>query len=264
MGSGLWTKAAELESSGIPFVAVTMVDARGSVPQEVGARALVAGGGLVAGSVGGGRVEDAAIRRANEIMSGNAPEGLVSWNLQRDIGMTCGGEVTFFFEAVGAVAWEVAIFGAGHVAQAVVRLLAGLGRVRVRCADPRKEWIGRLPDRPNVRVLVAADLAPLVDALPVGTFVASLTQGHATDRPVLARALARGGAEIPYVGVIGSAAKAAVLRRELAEDGVPAHDLQRLRCPIGLPLGNDEPAEIAVSIVAEMLQVRDGRVSEGM
>ena len=62
---------------------------------------------------------------------------------------------------------------------------------------------------------------------------------------------------MPYVGVIGSLAKASVLRRELAEDGLSADSLARLRCPIGLPFGRSDPAEIAISIVGELLQERD-------
>jgi xanthine dehydrogenase accessory factor len=83
-----------------------------------------------------------------------------------------------------------------------------------------------------------------------------MTMGHRTDFPILRAILAR-PLETAYLGVIGSRAKRQVLVRELAEAGIAAGALDRLRCPIGLPIGGNQPGEIAVSVVAEILQLRD-------
>jgi xanthine dehydrogenase accessory factor len=208
----------------------------------------------------------------------------VEWNLQTDVGMTCGGVVRLFFERYNVAAWPVVIFGAGHCAQALVRLLLTL-RCQVTVIDPRPEWLAKLPaagadaaagsgrlhaihaDRP---------MASYVPDLPRRAFVLLMTMGHSSDQPILIDILKtrggmagqpaagdRGGPHgFPYVGVIGSAAKAGALKRGLLAAGIPEADAtpgHRYLCPIGLPLGTNDPAEIAVSVAAQLLAWRDGR-----
>ncbi|MCR6655839.1 MAG: XdhC family protein [Opitutus sp.] len=83
-----------------------------------------------------------------------------------------------------------------------------------------------------------------------------MTQGHKTDRPILLRALTSTG-KFPYLGCIGSDAKATVLRQELAADRVPPTALDKLFCPIGLDFGTNHPHEIALSIAAQLVSERD-------
>ena len=82
-----------------------------------------------------------------------------------------------------------------------------------------------------------------------------MSRGHATDLPVLAEILKTRTA--PYIGVIGSKQKAAVLRRELKALELPDEKLTEFCCPIGLPIGNNTPAEISISVAAQLLQRRD-------
>jgi len=253
--AGIFQAIRRFEETGTPFVCVTLAAARGSVPQEAGAKMLVTEAGRACGTIGGGRVEEAAIKRARELLS-SVPKiscDLQEWNLQKDIGMTCGGVATFFFEVFEPDGWLIAIFGAGHVAQALVRVLSPLS-CRVSVFDTRPEMLALLPEASNLRRRLMDHLEDAVESIPEGAFVAVMTHGHRSDKPVLERILKT--RQFPYLGVIGSASKAAVLRRELREAGIvePA-----FRCPIGLPLGRDTPGEIAISIAAEMLQVRDAR-----
>ena len=244
-----------LDETGDAFVCVTLAEARGIVPQEPGAKMLVTGEGRACGTVGGGRVEEAAIKHARELLAGRPKISceLIEWNLQRDIGMTCGGVVTFFFEVFRPSSWPIAIFGAGHVAQALVRILAGLS-CRVSVYDTRPEMLSQLTQASNVKARLIEPLEDGVREIPEGAFVVVMTQGHRTDKPVLERILKT--RSFPYLGAIGSASKAAVLRRELRESGVEGHLTEAFRCPIGLPLGRDTPEEIAISIAAELLEVR--------
>jgi xanthine dehydrogenase accessory factor len=242
-------KALELEDKGEAYAVITFVSGKGHLPQEPGAKALVTAAGLHAGTVGGGIVEARAISDAQAMLREARSEPvLVTWNLQRDLGMTCGGEMTFLLETVFPRAWNVVVHGAGHVGQALARLLSTLD-CRVHVVDARREWTERLPAGTIVH-----DSAP---ELPRGAFHVVMTQDHATDVPILA-ALAREG-EHPYVGVIGSKAKAAKLRGELRALGVSEIFLEKPHCPIGLPIGSNTPPEIAVSIVAQLLEVRDRR-----
>jgi xanthine dehydrogenase accessory factor len=256
---GFIERLAELAASGEPFASVTLVETIGSTPSDVGSKMLVTAAGVVHGTVGGGRVEAKAIERAQQMLSeprGLTPRSeLVEWNLQRDVGMTCGGVVKLFFEMYNQSPWQIAIFGAGHVAAAVIHCLLPL-ECRIRCIDPRREWLDRLPDHPRLTKVPAEDSAAEVAALPAEAFVLCMTMGHRTDRPILEEVF-RQRRDFPYLGVIGSAAKRKVLERELQAAGIDSHALAAMRCPIGLELGSNLPGEIAISVIAQLIQERD-------
>ena len=256
----VWEVIAQEHRQGVACVVVTILQVRGSVPGMAGSKAVVTREGIRTGTLGGGRVEARAIEEAQRLLEfgGGASEGCVEhcWNLQRDIGMTCGGEMRFLFEVVQPMAsWHIVIFGAGHVAQEVVTLLARLN-CSVEVIDTRVEWLERLVDADNVKAHCVPDYVNGLKQVKPESFVLSLTKGHATDRPVL-RELLRRYPALPFFGVIGSASKRAVLWRELREDGIGDELLERMQCPVGLPIGSNAPAEIAISIVAQLLERRD-------
>ncbi len=237
------------------FVTVTLIDIRGSAPQIVGAKAIVTSEGLEAGTVGGGKIENVVIKHAQALLLQNEKTNeFVVWNLQTDIGMTCGGEVKLFFEMEKRTTWPIAVYGAGHVAQALIRLLVQLN-CHITCIDPRSDWIEKLPVHPKLKKLCVDTPADTVALQPVNTFFVLMSRGHATDFPVLAEILQ--SREAPYVGVIGSAQKASVLRRELKAVGVAADKILSFLCPIGLPFGNNTPAEIAISVAGQLIMKRD-------
>lgn len=237
------------------FVTVTLLDIRGSAPQVKGAKALVTDQGIVGGTVGGGKIEAAAIQFGQQLIARNdSNTELVTWNLQTDVGMTCGGEVKLFFEVHRKAAWPIAIFGAGHVAQALIPILSQLN-CRITCVDSRSEWLAKLDDHPKLSKRCLESPADIVETLDPETFFALMSKGHSADMPVLTKILET--REPPYLGVIGSAQKASVLKRDLKKAGLSDDKINRFRCPIGLPLGNNTTAEIAISIAAQLIQVRD-------
>lgn len=257
-----WQVALELKAASIPFVTVTFVSVRGSAPQNVGAKAIVTPSGLHFGTVGGGKIEAHTIRYAREMLarlletsSSPAEPELKTWNLQRDIGMTCGGEVTLLFEPTLHDSWPIAIFGAGHVAQALVRALEPL-ECQITCVDPRSEWIERLPKAPNISPVCISEPAKQASIFKPHTYFIVMTQGHATDVPVL-QAIFESHPKPIYLGAIGSDVKAIKLKSELKSRGVSDAFLESIRCPIGLPIGGNSPAEIAVSIAAELLKIKN-------
>jgi len=223
---------------------VVLVESLGSTPQDAGAKMLVTTAGLHSGTVGGGKVEAKAISLALEMMAADAATpSFVNWTLKTDVGMTCGGSVKLYFEphrsgGAGA-AWPIWIFGAGHVVQALVPVLAPLD-CQITVVDPRREWLDRLPRGRNVRYLQADEPETLVPTMPDHAFLLCLTKGHASDRPVLQRALTE--KNFPFIGVIGSDAKAEVLRRELIASGLAPDRAGQFHCPIGLPFGTTTPA----------------------
>lgn len=247
---------SELMASGTPLVAVTVVDTMGSAPQDRGAKMIVTAEGLHFGTVGGGKVETKAIGEALQMLRGEIADTtrFAQWNLNKDVGMTCGGVVKLYFEVFNARTWEIYVFGAGHVANALVTLLVHLD-CHVTCIDPREEWLGRLPESPRLTKIHATDMPSLVSTIPEGAFVVLMTMGHSTDKPILIEILRT--RTFPYLGAIGSHAKANILRRDVAEAGLPEQAQRAFHCPIGLEIGTSHPYEIAVSVVAQMLETRD-------
>ena len=251
----IWEKITALQRDGVAAVVITITAVRGSVPGQVGAKAIVTADGLHAGNLGGGKIEAAAIARASAMLAGPEFCETLTWNLQRDVGMTCGGEMGFLFEKVTAAPpWHIVVFGAGHISQALVPVLARLA-CRIEVIDTRSDWLEKLPSSPNVTRHLFATFEAGVAQVACGSFVLAITRGHSSDRPVLRDVLTR-FPDIAFLGVIGSASKRAVLIRELKEDGVPAESLDQITCPLGLPLGTNDPAEIAISIAAQLLQCR--------
>ncbi len=238
-------------------VLVTLVHVKGSAPQEVGSKMLVNTEGLVSGTVGGGKIENHCIEFAKQLLKDKANPQMQTWNLQKDIGMSCGGEVSVFFDVNLFSNWTVAIFGAGHVSQELTRVMSTWS-CDLRVFDTREEWVNRLSQSPNITAKVSTNLAAEVEGLPNDTFLISMTQGHATDVPVLRETLKRHD-QFGFVGVIGSDVKGMKIRKELLELGIPSEAIEKLRCPVGLPIGNNTPPEIAISIAAQLLEFKDNK-----
>lgn len=250
----LWKAANDLTEAGISFVVVTLVGARGSTPQDPGAKIIVTRDGLHAGTIGGGKVESACIQKAQEILEETQQKEplYLTWNLQRDIGMSCGGETSFLFEHFYQEQWPVIIFGAGHVSQALTRLLSQL-HCHITVIDPREEWISKLE---GVKGIVHPDPKELIKKFHPKSFFLSMTMGHLHDFEILLE-LSKLAPEAAYVGCIGSDVKAIKMKKELVDAGVSQEFVKKLRIPMGLRFGSNDPYEIAVSITAELLKERD-------
>lgn len=259
MSASFYDQLANLERESAGFVLVVLTEAMGSTPQDAGAKMLVTANGLLTGTVGGGKVEAKAIDFATALLARREVQPqFVSWTLKGDVGMTCGGSVKFYFEPHPAggegASWPIWIFGAGHVVQALVPVLAPLP-CQLTIVDPRRDWLDRLPRGRNLRYLHAEEPSHHVADMPDHAFLLCLTKGHTSDRPVLRRALAE--RRFPFIGVIGSDAKAEILRRELIAEGISPDRAREFHCPLGLDFGTNHPHEIALSIAAQLLTERD-------
>ncbi len=239
-----------------PFVVITLVNIKASAPQEVGARMIVTQKGYFSGTIGGGKLEMAATQKAQEyLISKQSGSHFVEWNLQTDIKMSCGGAVSLFFEIHNPeTSWNVVIFGAGHVAQELVRVLLRL-ECQIKCIDTREEWLAKLPRDSKLHAELALDFNQSVSQLNNESFVVLATMGHATDVPILEEIL--NTKSFSYVGVLGSDLKAKKIRKHLEENNFSLEKINSYYCPIGEDLGNNTPAEIAISVTSQLLKVRD-------
>lgn len=239
-------------------VLATIVRASGSTPRSLGARMIVLADGSTVGTIGGGAFEAMVTCDAKELLEGPDAQAAVKRYTfteegQDALGMACGGTAEVLLEPSQSGA-RLVIFGAGHVGLALARLARTVG-FAPELVDDRKEFCDAAAESSVGRVFPCdAAYAEGVPALDPSCYVAVVTRCHRTDRLALKRVL---GQPLKYVGLIGSRRKKAVIFGELAEqDGVSSADLAQVRCPIGLPLGGETPEEIAVSIVAELLQTK--------
>jgi len=255
---GFIREIERLRGENTPFCAATIVDGRGSIPQVIGASALFTRGGLQYGTVGGGAIEARCAEIAAELLDGDdaAPTRFERLRLNDDVGMACAGDVSLYFEIFRPDRhWSVVVFGAGHVAQKLCRFLAELD-CHVVCVDTRAEWLDRMPRAANVERCLVDAYSDGAARVGDGAMVVVMTMGHAADIDIV-EAIAAKGPALRYLGVIGSASKAAVLRRELAGRGVDSGFIGRIVCPVGDKVGNNTPGEIAVGIVAQLMRHRE-------
>jgi xanthine dehydrogenase accessory factor len=154
-----------------------------------------------------------------------------------------------------ALAPRVIVFGAGHVGRAVA-LAAHTAGFRIVVVDDRPEFAdaARFPGDVAVRVATVSEALAALPLQPADAIVIA-TRGHRHDAMVLERVAASSAG---YVGLLGSRRKRSILTQALHRAGVPAAALQRVRVPVGLPIGAVTPEEIAVSIVAELIAWRRG------
>ena len=243
-----------LEQEGRSYAVVTLIKIDAHVPQEVGAKMLVTAAGLHAGTIGGGKLEAKAIELATLQLKTSGSQ-LHKIDLNKDLGMVCGGVATIFIESSQHKSWNIAVYGAGHVGQALIQLLKTFA-CQLYWIDSRQDWLDKQPEHPRLKKILATNLGVIPPTLPEGAFHIIATPGHAFDLEVLKSVLRL--THTPYIGVIGSKVKARTIRASLMNEGFSEADCARFHCPMGLPIGNNTPAEIAVSIAAQILERRDG------
>ncbi len=249
-------RSIELEEMGKPFVTVSITGLRGSAPQDIGAKMIAKSDGLDFGTVGGGKVEAHCINYSKKLLADDKVSAIShTWNLQKDIGMTCGGEVSFFFEVMRPKPlWSIVVFGAGHISQELTQLLLRLD-CDLTVIDNRVEWLDKIKDNKNLTKIHAKEMSEALVNISDDSYIALMTMGHAYDVPILHKALNE--RSFPYLAVIGSQSKRNRMEAELKELGLNEDKINSFICPIGEKIGSNHPGEIAISIAAQLLRHRD-------
>ena len=237
---------------GVPFVLATVTDTGGSTPRLAGAMMGITSTGQ-SGTIGGGAFEHHVIAEARALLAApGRSTSVVDVHLVRDLGMCCGGKMTAFLNKTEP-APSLWIFGAGHVGSELAPLAQRAG-FQVTVVDARAEWADAVRFPEGVEV-VDAEPDDLLKGRRPGphAYVVVTTHSHTLDEQLVGALSVEPPA---YTGLIGSRAKWARFRARLSERGVPAAFLDAVRSPVGLDIGAVTPAEIAVSIVAELVAVR--------
>lgn len=299
---------ADCLSAGIPATLLAVVASEDSSPGKPGAKLVLAADGRVAGTVGGGLMEQGLIEAAPKLLREAAPR-LLRFRHDTGSGMVCGGRQTVAlipcapselpavldwhqaeqsqtpgclrlsplglafdrhrptgpaFSQSGADDWlyqesvacgpHAFLIGGGHVSLALSQVLALLD-FRVNVLEQRDN-IGSFIGNRHAHGKTQVDYATLAELIPEGDtiYAVVMTHAHTLDEKVLRQLLDK---KLRYLGMLGSRRKAAATMANLARD-FPADWLARVHAPAGLPIGSHSPAEIAVSIAAEMVAVKNG------
>jgi xanthine dehydrogenase accessory factor len=251
----LYRSLADMAASGHSGVLVTVIGSRHSTPRHLGSKMVVHPDGKVTGSVGGGKAEAMIVAEARRVLADGVCRRF-ALALRGEVA-ACGGELEVFLEPIvrSRPFW---IIGAGHIGSAVVRLGAGLP-FRFFLVDDRPEFLAELQGA----TALEADPKVLAESLAITpeTVVLIASRSHDLDAEYLATVLAAetdAGHEAVYLGVIGSRTKAAKLAARFREQPGLKERWQRVQVPVGLAIGAETPAEIALSVLSEVLAVVRG------
>ena len=248
-----WYQAvAHCEQQGEPYVLVTVLGVTGSVPREPASKMVITGENSF-DTIGGGHLEYRVSQQARQrlVRCDYGPE-LAHFPLGATLGQCCGGSVSVLLEAHPGCQQQLVLFGAGHVAKALVQILGSLPW-RITWVDERKEQFPReIPA--NVHPHITDD--PVGDApdLCRGRHVLILTHNHQLDFDLCRTLLSQG--DCASIGLIGSDTKARRFRQRLSHRGFDDTSIASIRCPVGLSrVPGKRPMEVAVSICAELLEM---------
>ncbi len=260
MHEEIYRTILKVKKNGRRCVLVTVVDKKGSGPARMGAKMLVLENGKHIGTIGGGSLEQIAIRKALSVLETRKPL-LEKYNLNESSkdgivlsGMVCGGNVMVFYEYAGA-GYPVYVFGAGHVGEHVIRLLSEMDYF-VNVIEPRREFVKGLPKGVKIYNTGYADFFKNPPKMK-DAFVFVATPNHHTDLAVL-KGIYSLGEQPLYVGLLASRRKAKTIIEELKSE-INDLSLSNLYTPCGLDIGGDTPFEIAIAVVSEIQGIRNAR-----
>jgi xanthine dehydrogenase accessory factor len=261
MNQEVFSALAEALQRGEEVALVTITSSTGSTPQRVGAKMLVFADGRTVGTIGGGCYENEAFWKAREAIKSRKPVNLrfeLNDDFAQETGLVCGGQMEVFVEPVEPSP-ELYVFGAGHVGYFVAKMAREVA-FRVHVIDDREKFASEERFGKDIDVIV--DHIPTwleSHQLPPTAYAVIVTRGHTHDLDAL-RALAK--QQLRYLGLIGSKAKVKRIYDALLDEGTPVDSLKAVHAPIGLDIGAITPQEIAVSILAELIAVKHGKISE--
>lgn len=250
----IFERVSELSSQGETLALVTVTETTGSAPREPGASMIVLENGTTEGTIGGGTVEHLAQEAALEAIESDLPS-TATFELRPggNTGMVCEGTMDVFINVIGP-SKRLLMVGGGHIAVPVVRFANELG-YDVTVIEDREDYA--TDDRFPAATIFNEGIEEAMERYSItpNTAVVIATRSSTFDRRAARNSLST---ESFYVGCVSSEAKANHIKEGLHSDGVERAAIERLRAPIGVDVGAETPAEIALSIMTEVEAVRTG------
>ena len=246
--SALSEELVRISEQGLSAVLATIVEAEGSDHVEAGGKCLVVDGKAKTGTIGDSRAVERIVRESEAILSAEKSK-LVALEMPE------GGRLQVFFEVMLAPP-KLIVVGAGHIAVPLVQI-AKILDFHVTVIDDRLLYANR--ERfPAADEVLVADMAQMLKEMTItqSSYIVLITRGHKYDEPCLRQIL---HSKAKYIGMIGSRRRIkACFQRFRDEEKIAEEVIERVYAPIGLDIATETPAEIALSILAEVVKVRRG------
>ncbi|MBK9283018.1 MAG: XdhC family protein [Sphingobacteriaceae bacterium] len=230
----------------------TIVSSSGSTPMKTGAKMIVCRDGKIFGTVGGGDLEKKVIENAINVIIQKKSEHF-NHNLLQQHGMCCGGKVSVFIDYVER-AKRLYVFGAGHVGRALSKLASAL-EFEVYVIDDRKSEQEKISLHKINKIQMS--YKEILPTLPFdeNTFIAIMTRDHSMDREILGFCINK---PFGYLGMIGSKRKVEVTKKMFISGGICTENkFAEIDSPMGIDIHAHAPEEIAVSILAKIIQLKN-------
>ncbi len=242
----------ESKAGGQNAVLCLITSTQGSTPRKIGSKMLVYADGSIVGSIGGGKIEHLVIQDALELLDSSVSKS-IDYDLSGDAAMQCGGKVSIYFEAAQSQA-KLYIFGAGHIGKVLSRYASEFA-FQVFLLDNRAEIMPENKMK-GIQYLVG-EYSDLIEELifDTNTFVIATTHKHTHDEEIIAECLTRPHA---YLGMMASKRKAALARKKWAENpDLDTAKIDKVHAPIGVPIQCETPEEIAISVLAQLIDLKN-------
>jgi xanthine dehydrogenase accessory factor len=256
----VYEELVHLRRTGQKAALATIIEVAGSIPSFQSAKMLVREDGSMVGTIGGGCTEAEVWNAAREVMATEKPK-MLNFNLGQDAaydqGLICGGQLNVYVEPVLPIP-SCFIFGAGHISKSLSKIATQAG-FRTVIVDNRDNYANR--ERfPEAAEVFAGEYEEVFPKLAVNdsSYCIIVTRGHKDDMRILRWVVTQ---PVRYLGMIGSKRKTIEVVKHLRREGVPLEKFAQLHAPMGFEIGAVTPEEIAVSVVAEMIQRRRNPVA---
>ncbi len=248
----IFEKIVEVRKQNKNAALCTIVNTKGSTPRKTGAKMMVYESGDIFGTIGGGELEKAVIKDAQEQMKEGEPN-IFRHDLLHQHGMCCGGTVDVYIEPVMKKN-KLYIFGAGHTGQELARLSVNYDFETV-LIDDRKEYIDQCKTNEVNKMNLPFAQALLLLPFDENTFVCVMTYSHPLDRDILAFCLKK---PFAYLGMIGSKRKVTLTKKMFTEGGICTfEEIEKADMPMGINIKAEGPEEIALSIIAKLVATKN-------
>lgn len=246
----------QCQQQGAAYVLVTLLASAGSTPRDAGTKMVITDDSCF-DTIGGGHLEHQVTAQARQLLTGGKQlQHIEHYPLASKLGQCCGGTTNVLFEVMLEHTQHLAIFGAGHVAKALVPILAQLP-LQIRWIDQRSELLSAVDQQidalNNVQTIFSDDPVECIEPMPEGAWVLVMTHNHQLDFELVSAALTR--PDISYVGMIGSDTKARRFQTRFQRKGFEPQQINRLISPVGLTtISGKKPIEVAVSIAGQLIK----------
>ncbi len=248
----LWTKIDELTKAGTRASLCIVIGTKGSTPRKAGSKMLVAEDGRTWGTIGGGSIEHTVVKEAMALCAAKAPVKL-QFDLEEDLEMSCGGSVEVYIEPIVPI-YHLVIFGAGHVGAALAKYAADFG-FHITFVDNREEYAARQEALGHQAICSEYITGAGSITSDSNTFFVVVTPKHAFDHEVTA---ILGKKPFAYLGMIGSTKKVAEAKRYFLQNNLLTEsEIEKIDMPIGIRFNAQTPEEIAISILAKIIDVKN-------